>query len=499
MQNSQIPSLQFDSAQNTPSAKLILQGLQVAKCHPLPQLIGIRKVREVTQYRVVRNERPEDNRLVIDEGLMIEVMVNGQICYAATASFLSSDIQFAFQRAYEMALATANLKVFNFQANQRGHSIGSYRSQRSQELNSMGVSQFNDFLTAATKTMKVSDKIVTTLADIMLIDTYVDYANTAGADFQQDFLMTTSCFSATAQNEVEFQNRSLWGPRGLTRQSGLEVFAQNITNDLLRQTGEEAMELLSAPNCPTAICDVILHPSQMYIQIHESIGHPLEYDRILGDERNFAGWSFIKPTDFGNLQYGSSKLNVTFDPTLVGEFASYSCDDVGQPASREYLIKDGVLVRGLGGLESQARLNLPGVATTRSASWSRAPIDRMANLNVEPGTTPLKDMISSIEKGLFFDSNMSWSIDDYRNKFQFGCEMGRVIENGKLGHVVKNSNYRGSTLQFWRNLEAVGTKDEFEVFGTPFCGKGEPSQVIRVGHASPPCHFKSVDVFGGGK
>ena len=173
-------------------------------------------------------------------------------------------------------------------------------------------------------------------------------------------------------------------------------------------------------------------------------------------------------------------------------------DCSGPPATREWLIQSGRLLRGLGGLESQARLGLPGVANFRSASWNRAPIDRMANINLEPGTATFEDMIGAVEYGLYMEANRSWSIDDYRNKFQFGCEYARLIEDGRLTRVIKNPNYRGVTLPFWHSLAAVGHAGSCQAFGTPYCGKGEPNQVIRVGHAAPPCLFRSVSVFGSG-
>ena len=154
-------------------------------------------------------------------------------------------------------------------------------------------------------------------------------------------------------------------------------------------------------------------------------------------------------------------------------------------------------MRGLGSLESQERLGLPGVANFRSANWNRAPIDRMANINLEPGGSSLGAMIATVERGVYMTSNRSWSIDDYRNKFQFGCEYARMIENGKLTKVVKNPNYRGVTVPFWNALQLVGNRDEWEIFGSPYCGKGEPNQIIRVGHASPPCLFSGIEVFGG--
>ena len=250
--------------------------------------------------------------------------------------------------------------------------------------------------------------------------------------------------------------------------------------------------------CPTGSFPLLILPDQLYLQIHESIGHPLELDRILGDERNYAGWSFVKPEHFGSLQYGSALMNVTFDPQVEGELASYQFDDCGVPATREFIIKDGKLLRGLGSLESQKRSSLPGVACQRSCSWNRAPIDRMANLNLEPGESSLADMIGSVDYGVLMKGNRSWSIDDYRNKFQFGCEYGTLIEKGRLTKTVKNPNYRGVTIPFWHKLAMVGNRDTVDVLGTPFCGKGEPNQSIYVGHSSPACLFTDVEIFGGG-
>jgi predicted Zn-dependent protease len=223
----------------------------------------------------------------------------------------------------------------------------------------------------------------------------------------------------------------------------------------------------------------------------------LELDRILGDERNYAGTSFVKVEDFGHLRYGSPLLNVTFDPDIPHELASYAHDDDGTPASKQWLIRDGVLVRPLGGALSQYRSGMDGVANSRASSWNRAPIDRMANLNIEPGEHSQAQLIAGIEHGILMSTNRSWSIDDARNKFQFGCEWGQLIENGELKGVVKNPNYRGISASFWKNLRAVGDASTLQVLGTPNCGKGEPNQVIRVGHASPSCVFSQIDVFGG--
>jgi predicted Zn-dependent protease len=199
---------------------------------------------------------------------------------------------------------------------------------------------------------------------------------------------------------------------------------------------------------------------------------------------------------FGSYQYGSELLNINFDPGVSEELASYAFDDDGSKADKVSIIKNGILQRPLGGATSQARAGLAGVANSRACAWNRAPIDRMANLNLEPGDHSLQDLIASVENGVLMQTNKSWSIDDSRNKFQFGCEFGQLIKNGELQGLVSNPNYRGISATFWRNLAMVGDRSTCDILGTPNCGKGEPNQMIHVGHASPACVFHDVEVFG---
>ncbi len=455
------------------------------------QWAGIRHSRETTTQRVVRNDRPETNQSALEEGAMCEVLVDGHFGYAATADLSITGLQRAFDRAIATTRATSPHKLHTFSAGQRPRATGTYRSPRHRDLDTTGQAEITDCLLAATKAMKLSELVVNRSASAMLVQTQIDFFSSNGSDTRQGFDMLDVTLAATAAQGLQSQTRT-WSRTG---QFGGEVFDRALFGQQAQRTAQEALELLAADNCPSGCMDLVLMPDQMMLQIHESIGHPLELDRILGDERNYAGWSFVRQEDFGQLQYGSPLMNVSFDPTMAHEFASYAFDDGGNPATRELLIQNGVLVRGLGSLESQARSGLAGVANFRSSSWNRAPIDRMANINLEPGDASLEDLIGQVEHGVLMSTNRSWSIDDYRNKFQFGCERGQLIENGKLGRVVRNPNYRGVTVDFWNRLAGVGR--EQASYGTSFCGKGEPSQVIRVGHASPPCLFRGVEVFGG--
>ncbi len=459
--------------------------------------VGLRYVKEINTTRHVRDEKPQGNGRNISEGVMIEVLVNGQFGYSATNRLDFDSIQQAAQIARQQALAASRWAIHKFNNSVRPQASGNYNSPFQKPLDYLGAGEINDILIKVCQSLKADDKIVKTRAMAQTTEIEQQLVSSNGSDIFQHYYLVSTDYSATAMDGPIVQKRSDNGMLARCYQAGLELLDPETTLERAQIIGQQALELLAAEQCPTTTTNLVLAPDQMMLQIHESIGHPLELDRILGDERNYAGSSFVKISDFGNLVYGSPLMNVTFDPTVPSEFASYAFDDGGFKAERQYLIKEGILIRGLGGLESQERTGIPGVANFRSCSWNRPPIDRMANLNLEPGDTSFADMIADIEHGVYMESNRSWSIDDYRNKFQFGCEYARLIENGRLTKTLRNPNYRGVTNPFWRSLKAVGDRSTTGIYGTPYCGKGEPNQAIRVGHASPVCRFENVEVFGG--
>ncbi len=461
------------------------------------QWVGLREVYEAHTPRMIRDGVPVANGRVSTHGIMVEVLVNGQFGYYGTPDMSPESIAEAAKKAYRQAEIASHNAHYQFDESARPSHQGSYQSPFTKNRNDLSAGKLNEILLEAYNHLKVSDKIVSASSLCQVIETTFRFVSSNGSDIHQDFLMLEFDLSATAADGPNQQTRTFGGMRGTCRQMGMEYFDKYEILANANRIGEQALELLSADDCPTGEMDVVIAPDQMMMQIHESIGHALEVDRILGDERNYAGWSFVKLEDFGKLQYGSKLMNITFDPTLESEFASYAFDDGGLKATKEYLIKEGLLVRGLGGQESQIRSGLNGVANFRASGWNRAPIDRMANINLEPGNSSFDELISQVEYGVYMESNKSWSIDDYRNKFQFGCEYGKLIENGKMTKTVKNPNYRGISNPFWRSLKGVGNADTFGIYGTPNCGKGEPNQVIRVGHASPACLFENIQVFGG--
>ncbi len=463
---------------------------------PPVDFCSLRLVETRSEYLCVRQNILQPASSSEDVGAMITVIDQGGMGYAGTSDVTESGLRRAAQQALGWARCSAGRSVVNFSAISFPRPAGEYSSRVKTPWDALSLAAKIDLLRVECERLKIDSRIVDWEASLWNTESDVLYVTSDLGQVHQRFCYVVPMLSAAANAGVETQTRTFAG-RGICRQGGLEVLTRCGFHDAAPSLAEEALQLLMAPNCPSGKMDVLLAPDQMILQIHESIGHPLELDRILGDERNYAGTSFVTPDMFGNYRYGSELLNITFDPTRPEEFASYGFDDEGQPARREYLIRDGILLRGLGGVVSQARSGLPGVANARATSWNRPPIDRMANLNLEPGASDFEEMLAAVERGIYMKTNCSWSIDDSRNKFQFGCERGQLIENGKLTAVVKNPNYRGISATFWRNLKRVGTADALEVLGSPYCGKGEPNQVIRVGHASPACLFADVEVFGG--
>ena len=446
---------------------------------------------ERREVLAMRQDTIEPPSLSFDRGAMLTAVVEGGYGYCATSDLSASGLQQALDRATRWAEATRGKSVVRYEPAKFGAPRGEYDSSAGAEPPSRGA--IHDLLAAECKAAQTDERIVERFAALGLYEQERLYMTNTGGEVRQRFRFTVPYMRVTANKGTVTQARSL----DYEQQGGFELVERaRFVGSGARLAGE-ALQLLAAPNCPSEKMDLLLMPDQMMLQVHESIGHPLELDRILGDERNYAGTSFVTPEMFGTYRYGSELLNVTYDPTRRGELASFAYDDDGTPAQKVFLIRDGMLVAPLGGRLSQARAGLPGTANSRACAWNRPPIDRMANLNVEPGTTSLEAMIGSIRRGILMRTNVSWSIDDSRNKFQFGCEWGELIEEGRRAQVVKNPNYRGASATFWRNLRAVGDASTFEVHGTLYCGKGEPNQVIHCGHAAPACLFAGVDVFGG--
>ena len=461
------------------------------------EFASIRKVSKNIESLAVQKNELQPPSSGQDVGFMVIVINKGGLGYSSSCDVSPDAVKQAVARASDLASESAKYSIHNWSDIDMPQNSGDYETAINRDWSDVSFAEKLELLMKESEAAGNHSDIVSWGSSVEAEKTAVNYLATNGSEINQTYQTLMMNVHSTAYRDGEAQRRSLRG--GVNRQGGYELLDKCSYFGAGERIREEALELLAAENCPSEKTELVLAPDQMALQIHESIGHPLELDRILGDERNYAGTSFVTQDMFGDYQYGSDLLNVTFDPTVVDQAATYKFDDTGLKAEKTYIIKDGLLVCPLGGVFSQARAGMDGVANSRAVNWNRPPIDRMANLNVEAGDSSLEEILGAIEDGIMMFTNRSWSIDDSRNKFQFGCEYGRRIRNGKLAEVVKNPNYRGISASFWRSLKMVGNESTLDVFGTPYCGKGEMNQAVQVGHRSPVCYFSGVEVFGGGK
>ena len=462
---------------------------------PNIEFCSLRFVSTDSDYICIRQGNLEPIMQMHDSGYMITIIHNGSMGYAASSDVSRNGLKTTIARALEWANYSKGKMILDYSGMKTAHPKGEFVSLVKQSFDELTLKSKIELLQQVCSGLKISEEIVDWSSSLWLKEITSHYITNKGGDVYQKVNLVVPEMRVTAYNNEDVVSRST-GARG-GKQGGLEILDEIGFYTSAPLIAEEALELLHSPLCPSGVMDLVLDSDQMILQIHESVGHPLEIDRILGDERNYAGTTFVKPEMIGNYKYGSNMMNITFDPSVEGQFASYLFDDDGEKAEKKYIIKDGVLIRALGSITSQYRSGISGVANSRASNWNRQPIDRMANLNLESGDASFDELIKSVESGVYMKTNTSWSIDDSRNKFQFGCEWARVIKDGELKGIVKKPNYRGISASFWRNLKMVGDETTREIMGTPYCGKGEPNQVIWVGHASPACLFSDVDVFGG--
>ena len=469
---------------------------QINTYFPSVDYCSFRFVNKYTNVISVTRNVLEPIEISEDEGVMVTVIHNGGYGYGASSDLTQQGILKATEEAKKWAEYSSGKLVHVPHPPSVRVDNGKYFTH---ERDSWGKESNKDkveYLMQINKSLKSKPTISNWGASFRYNKIETLFTDTNGSDIRQNISYILPQLVACAEYKKQIQTRT-FGGHAHARQIGYNFLKDS---DLINKAGEianDAIELSMAPNCPDCKVDALIAPDQMILQIHESIGHPLELDRILGDERNYAGSSFVSLDMFGKYKYGSDKLNISFNPSQESELATYNYDDDGTVASKRHLIKDGILQRPIGGFYSSQRADQDHVACSRATSWNRPPIDRMGNINLEPGNSSFSEMVASVEDGILLETNNSWSIDDYRNKFQFGCEKGTIIKNGELKHITKNPNYRGITKEFWHNLAMVGDETSFSILGTANCGKGEPNQTIFVGHATPPCLFKEIDIFGG--
>ncbi len=360
---------------------------------------------------------------------------------------------------------------------------------------SVPLAQKGDMLVNATRTMKEHGADVA-LAGYDAWDTTKWLVSSEGHRIDQHIRECGAHMDATVNGERETQRRSYPGIRGQYGTRGWELVREIDLEANAARIAEEARQLLTAPECPSHdATDLIIGSEQMALQIHESVGHAVELDRILGWEAAFAGTSWLDLAQLGSLRFGSELMNVTADATRPGALGSFGYDDEGTPAHPVDIVKDGIWVGALSGRDSAVLAGLKSSGgAVRGDGYNRLPMVRMTNVGLLPGTSSLEEMIAATDDGILMDTNRSWSIDDKRLNFQFGCEIGWEIKGGKRGRMLRNPTYTGIGPRFWGSLDMLGNESEWTFWGTPNCGKGQPMQVGHTGHPAVPCRFRGVRV-----
>jgi len=428
-------------------------------------------------------------------GLGVRALIGSGWGFFATADLTREAAAAAGRRAAEIARASASVPGADLELTPVEARHDHWENAVEEDPLGVPLAEKGDLLVAATGTMR-EHGADTAIAGYDIWDTTKWLTSSEGHRIDQHIVECGAAMDATANGEAETQRRSYPGIRGQYGTRGWELVRELDLAGNAARVAEEARALLSAPECPSHdAIDLIIGSEQMALQIHESVGHAVELDRILGWEAAFAGTSWLDLARLGSLRFGSDLMNVTADATLAGALGSFGYDDEGTPAHPVDIVKDGIWVGVLSGRDSAS---LAGLAKSggavRGDGYNRLPMVRMTNVGLLPGTSTLDEMIAATDDGILIDTNRSWSIDDKRLNFQFGCEIGWEIKNGQRGRMIRNPTYTGIGPKFWQSLDMLGNASELTYWGTPNCGKGQPGQIGHTGHPAVPCRFHGVRV-----
>ena len=454
-----------------------------------------RHVVTTTERVVVRNGRVARVAAIEEAGVGVRVRARGGWGFAATADAARPALESTLERALGVAAASPQGPAGPLAPSPPA--AGDWTGPCERDPFAVGIEEKLELLLAADAALRTDARIARTGADCVSRRTIKAFASTEGGAFTQTLIHCGAALFAVAVDEAELQTRSYPAQHG----GGLLAAGWEYVDGLdlvghAPRVAEEAVALLTAPACPAGRATVVLAGEQVALQVHESVAHALELDRMLGAEASYAGTSWVRPADLGVLRYGSEAMHVTADATLPGGLGSFGWDDEGVAARAYPLVESGVVLAALSDRGSAAAIGLEASGgCSRADGHARQPIVRMTNVSLLPGDAGSPDdLIAATEAGLYLETNRSWSIDDRRLHFQFACELGREIRGGELGRLLRNPSYAGTTPRFWGSLDAVASAPAWELHGLSNCGKGEPGQLMTVSHGAAPARFRDVEV-----
>jgi TldD protein len=453
------------------------------------------------RFEVARSERIEVRNGVVatladgaSTGFGIRALVDGAWGFAASADISPAGIDATAARAVSIARASAAIGRRHIGAAPARAYVDAYDTPVQCDPAEIPLGQRVALLLDAERLLHGPPEIAVGRAwlDLWRADKY--FYSSIGSRIAQHIRQTGAGLEAMAIGDGDVQVRSYPGDVGLYQSGGWEIVDEARLLEGAPRIADEAAQLLRAPQCPSGTYDLILGGSQMSLQIHESCGHPAELDRVMGWEANFSGTSFLETAQLGKLKYGSDLVTIVVDNTLDRGMATCRYDDEGTKSVRSDIVRNGVLAGYEMSNDTARALGLESNACVRAQGWESIPMIRMCNLSLLPGKVPFEHLFDDVQDGIYMESNRSWSIDDRRLNFQFGCEMGWEIKNGKRGRLLKNPTYAGMTPQFWNACDAVADARSWFAWGTPNCGKGEPMQTGRTTQAAAPARFRNISV-----
>src|SRR5579864_4217841 len=429
-------------------------------------------------------------------GIGVRVLANGAWGFASTDRLTREGVAACAAQAVSIAKASALAKRSNVVMAAEKAYVDSWQSPFRKDPFEIPLETQLALLLAADAEMRRVKGVTLTETDMQFrkIDSW--FASSIGSRIHQRKVITGCGIVATSFQGDEIQKRSY--PNSFGGQHMLRGYELVESLDLLKHApaiAEEAVALHAAAQCPQKTGTLILGGSQLGLQIHESVGHPIELDRVLGQEANFAGTSFLTLDKLNNLRYGSDIVNVVADARLDHGpgLGTFGYDDEGVPAQCTPIITDGLFTGYLSNRETAVTIGEKrSGGTMRTESWNRLPIIRMTNISILPGTWRYDDLIADTDDAILMETNRSWSIDDRRYHFQFSTEIAWEIKGGKKGRMLKNPSYSGITTEFWNSCDAVCSREHWTLWGTPNCGKGQPQQTMGTGHGASPARFRNV-------
>jgi TldD protein len=473
---------------------LVMRALDTAKAQGA-SYADVRVVRLRTESITMRNENVEG--LSGDEtlGLGVRVIADGYWGFASSHKMTLEEADRVAAQAVRIARASGQVRGPKADIGPPIVHVNTYHTSFQKDPFSIPLDKKIDLLLETNQAMMKVKGIVMAESSVYCQEEAKVFGSSEGSYVEQ-WLVETGCgVEATAVDEGEVQRRSY--PNSVGRHQGTEGWEFVERYDLpgnAERVAEEAAALLRAKPCPSGVTTVILDGSQVALQIHESCGHAIELDRVLGTEAAFAGTSFLTTDKQGSFRYGSEAVNITADSTILGGLGTFGYDDEGVPAQSVPIVREGLFLDYLTSRETATAIGQRSNGAMRASGWNRIPLIRMTNVNLDPGVWTLEELIADTDDGIYMETNRSWSIDDKRLNFQFGTELAREIKKGKLGELVKNATYTGMTPQFWGSCDAVCNRGHWVVWGTPNCGKGQPEQVAHTGHGAAPARFRNVQV-----